>query len=118
MRVAVELVDVSRRRGTEVQLPAGHRSNVSAERWRLWTRNVDRICECHSRHTHDSGDGMQAKGGMIAGERDLASGQELCSLVLSDLRVRVDLLEGALVDHRAYVRLVVPADAEPQPFRR
>ncbi len=44
---------------------------------------------------------------------DLATGQELRALVLSDLRVGVDLLERRLVDHRPDVGVVLPAGAEP-----
>src|SRR5919205_346240 len=44
--------------------------------------------------------------------RDLAAREELRALVLPDLRVGVDLLERALVDHGADVGLVLPAGAE------
>ena len=53
--------------------------------------------------------------------RDLAAGEELRALVLADLRVRVDLLERALVDDRADVGVVVPARrraAASRPRRR
>src|SRR5262249_58558954 len=46
--------------------------------------------------------------------RDLAAGQELCALILADLGVRVDLLEGALVDHGADVGVVLPPWTQPQ----
>src|SRR5437588_431924 len=44
--------------------------------------------------------------------RDLAAGQERRALLLADLRVRVDLLQRALVDHGADVGVVLPARAE------
>src|SRR5207249_284002 len=47
---------------------------------------------------------------------DLAAGQELRALVRTDLRVRVDLLERALVDDRADVRVALPAGPEPHPL--
>ncbi len=45
---------------------------------------------------------------------DLAAGEERRALVLADRRVRVDLLERGLVDDRADVRVLLPADSEPE----
>src|SRR5438477_4308603 len=50
----------------------------------------------------------------IAVGRNLAAGEELRALAGADLRVRVDLLERGLVDHRADVGAFLPARAEPQ----
>src|SRR5207248_9934626 len=48
---------------------------------------------------------------------DLAPGEEPRALVAADLRVRVDLLERAPVDHRPDVRVRLPAGPEPEPLR-
>src|SRR5207248_10114298 len=49
--------------------------------------------------------------------RHLAAGEQARALVLPDLRVRVDLLERALVDDRADVGVVLPAGPEPHLLR-